>query len=128
MSAPMVAGTIALMLQLDPSLTVADVRRILRESSAVDDAVTAGNARQWGSGKLDSWAAVDKLRRHPRLLGDVNGDGEVTVADVMAIINIILASVHTDKAVTLTRADTNFDNEIGLADISIVINKIIHQQ
>ena len=128
MSAPMVAGTIALMLQLDPSLTVADVRRILQESSAVDDAVAAGNARQWGSGKLDSWTVVDKLRRHPRLLGDVNGDGEVTVADIMAIINIILAPGHTDKAVTLTRADTNFDNEIGLADISIVINKIIHQQ
>ena len=124
----MVAGTIALMLQLDPSLTVADVRRILQESSAVDDAVAAGNARQWGSGKLDSWTALDKLRRHPRLLGDVNGDGEVTVADIMAIINIILAPGHTDKAVTLTRADTNFDNEIGLADISIVINKIIHQQ
>lgn len=128
MSAPMVAGTIALMLQLDPSLTVAHVRRILQESSAVDDAVAAGNTRQWGSGKLDSWTALDKLRRHPRLLGDVNGDGEVTVADIMAIINIILATGHTDKAVTLTRADTNFDNEIGLADISIVINKIIHQQ
>ena len=52
----------------------------------------------------------------------------MTVADIMAIINIILAPGHTDKAVTLTRADTNFDNEIGLADISIVINKIIHQQ
>lgn len=126
MSAPMVAGTIALMLQMDPSLTVADVRRILRETSVIDDDVTAGNARQWGSGKLDSWAAVDEIRRHPRLPGDVNGDGEVTVADINAIINIILVAEHTDNAATLMRADTNFDNEIGLADINIVINKIIN--
>lgn len=128
MSAPVVTGTIALMLQLDPTLSVADVRRVLQQTSRRDDVVAGGDVRRWGSGKLDSWAAVDYVRRHPRLHCDVNNDGEITVADVMALINIILADTTPGKPATLTRADVNYDNEIGLADINIVINKIIHQQ
>lgn len=57
------------------------------------------------------------------LKGDVNGDGEVTIADVNLLIDIILggeADVDTMK-----RADVNEDQEIGIADINTLIDIIL---
>jgi len=55
--------------------------------------------------------------------GDVNGDGEVTIADVNALLQIILGA-DADEA-TMIRADVNEDGEIGLADVNEVINIIL---
>jgi len=55
--------------------------------------------------------------------GDVNGDGEVNVADVNAAINIILgASADAD---TLERADANSDGEVNIADINTIMDIIL---
>ena len=54
------------------------------------------------------------------LKGDVNGDGEVTVADVNAVINIILGGNGNTVA-----ADVNGDHEISIADVNIIINIIL---
>ena len=54
---------------------------------------------------------------------DVNMDGEVSVADVNIIIDIILGFNYPDKI--RERADVNGDKEISIADINRVINKIL---
>lgn len=54
---------------------------------------------------------------HP--YGDVNFDGEVTVADVNAIIEVILKDVVNGSA------DVNGDGEVTVADINSVISVII---
>jgi subtilisin family serine protease len=66
-SAPIVVGTVALMLQAQPSLTADQVRQVLH-STAVSDSVTGvtPNAR-WGYGKLNLLAALDALLRPPQL-------------------------------------------------------------
>jgi len=51
---------------------------------------------------------------------DVNGDGEVTVADVNAVIAGILAGVG-DQA-----CDVNGDGEVTIADVNAVINIILN--
>ena len=56
-------------------------------------------------------------------LGDVNGDGEITVADVTSVINIILGG-HVNYDI-FKRADVNRDNELTIADISLIINYIL---
>ena len=56
-------------------------------------------------------------------LGDVNGDGEITVADVTSVINIILGG-HVNYDI-FKRADVNRDNELSIADISLIINYIL---
>ena len=62
MSTPVVSGTVALMLEADPSLTYADVKQILRETAVKDEAVTGSDTpAQWGAGKLDTYAAVRKV-------------------------------------------------------------------
>ena len=56
--------------------------------------------------------------------GDVNGDGEVTIADINIVIGIILGSEYDDY--TMERADVNKDGEYTVSDINEVINAILH--
>jgi hypothetical protein len=57
------------------------------------------------------------------LQGDVNGDGEVNIADVNALINVIMgAEADSD---TMVRADVNEDSEINIADINALIDIIL---
>lgn len=55
--------------------------------------------------------------------GDVNGDGEVNIADVNCLINIILAQRSADEFEG--RADVNDDNEVNIADVNMVIAIIL---
>ena len=62
-----------------------------------------------------------KVPVHDHLTGDVNSDNEVTIADINAIINLIInGSYHS-------YGDVNEDGEIGLADLNLIINIIITQ-
>ena len=52
-------------------------------------------------------------------VADVNGDGEVSVADINVIIDAILSGSALDAA------DVNGDGEVTLADINSVISSIL---
>lgn len=52
--------------------------------------------------------------------GDVNGDGEVTIADVTALVNIILEK-DEKKAI----ADVNGDDDVTIADVTALVNIIL---
>lgn len=59
MASPMVAGTVALMLQLNPKMTSQRAREILRQTARHDSFTgTAAWSAQWGAGKLNALAAV----------------------------------------------------------------------
>ena len=126
MSAPVVTGAIALMLQINPNLTTADVREVLKRSSYRDVMVDYGNDQQWGSGKLDVWAAVNDVIDNTIMSGDVNNDGEVNIADVMSIVNIILGDPSSYSVSRLVRADVDRNNEINISDINRVIKLILN--
>ena len=51
--------------------------------------------------------------------GDVNGDGEVNIADVNAIIDLILSGNMDAKG------DVNGDGEVNIADVNAVIDIIL---
>ena len=53
------------------------------------------------------------------VMGDVNLDGEVNIADINAVINVILTG-HDNTA-----ADVNHDGEVNIADINYIINLIL---
>lgn len=53
------------------------------------------------------------------LEGDVNNDGEVTVSDVNAVIDLILSSS------SIPTADVNHDGEITVSDVNAVIDMIL---
>ena len=54
--------------------------------------------------------------------GDVNGDGEVNIADINCIIAVILGAPNTYG----DRADVNADGELNIADINAVIDMILN--
>ena len=58
--------------------------------------------------------------------GDVNGDRQVTIADVNVVIDIIQGHTYTDEI--MARADVNGDGEITVADISELISIILGGQ
>ena len=57
----------------------------------------------------------------PVVIGDINGDGEVNIADVNAIIDIILNGNASENML----ADVNSDGEVNIADVNAVINIIL---
>ena len=64
-------------------------------------------------------ASFDYMPRATYLDGDVNGDGEVNIADVNALIDALLIDA------TLERGDVNHDGEVNIADVNAVINIIL---
>ena len=54
-----------------------------------------------------------------QLAGDVNGDGEVNIADVNVIIDMILKGINESKG------DVNGDGEVNIADVNAIIAIIL---
>ena len=65
-AAPHVAGVIALMLEADPGLTPARIRRLLQETATPS---TAHDRSRIGAGRLDAWAALAALLDPARRFG-----------------------------------------------------------
>jgi len=89
--------------------------------------------------KVESWirARMDYLdenifidREYPDpdapvyIKGDVNGDGEVNIADVNAAIDLIMGGNANDDV--KKRADVNGDGEINIADVNAIIDIIMN--
>ena len=93
-------------------------------SLAVPEGLTEARLRfaSWLA-DVNSNGAVRQIVITSFLRGDVNLDGEVTVADVNAVIDVILGNASDPEL--RHRADVNGDGEVGLADINSVIDIIV---
>lgn len=58
------------------------------------------------------------------LLGDVNKDGSITIADVTALVNIILGK-DTEGQYDHKAADVNTDGSVTIADVTALVNIIL---
>ena len=56
-------------------------------------------------------------------VGDVNGDGEINIADVNGVINIMLGRFANYD--TRHRSDVNRDDEINIADVNAIIKLLL---
>ena len=57
------------------------------------------------------------------IIGDVNGDGEVSIGDVSALIDLLLGG-GADSA-TVKRGDVNQDGELSIGDVSALIDILL---
>lgn len=81
MASPVVAGSIALWLEADPTLTTDDVKDIIAKTALVDDDVKAGNQVQWGAGKFDAYAGLKEVLRRK-----AEGVSDIAAADASKLI------------------------------------------
>ena len=58
--------------------------------------------------------------RPPSLGGDIDGDGELTLGDVNALVDLILSGTNDPDEVA--RADVNSDGEVGVADVNALMD------
>ena len=120
MSAPVVSGAIALMLQLNPYLSPEEIRQAFDQTAITDEFVLSpANSQRWGRGKLDVMATLRYVRNHLNR-HDINKDGAVDVSDVNMLINILLG-----KSPKVDYSDVNGDGMIDVADINSIINEIM---
>ena len=73
-------------------------------------------------GDVNSSGAVRQIVIMASMRGDVDGDGEVNIADINAVIAAILGPVDPDL---MERADVNSDGEVNVQDINAVIAIIL---
>ena len=69
--------------------------------------------------RINAWTLDPSLSPAPTVVGDVNGDGEVNIADINVVIDIILSGASSSAA------DVNGDGEINIADVNAVIDIIL---
>ena len=55
--------------------------------------------------------------------GDVNGDGNVNISDVTALIDYLLSG--NANGVNLSAADCNKDNSINISDVTTLIDYLL---
>lgn len=79
MSSPAVAGIVALWLEADPELTVADVIDIMQKTAIKDDHYSEGNnAVREGAGRIDAYGGIKEVlaRRYGTGIADVGADND----------------------------------------------------
>ena len=81
------------------------------------------------SGTNANWVAFDNFRLFylgSKLAGDVDGDGSLSFADVLAVVNIVLGKDNSNNPVyDHSIADVNSDGNVTIADVTALVNKLL---
>ena len=86
---------------------------------------TVTGSLTWSSEGYESDDALTLSGTVTSAAGDVNGDGQITIADANIIISIILNGTGSADEATLARADANGDGQLTIADANTVISIIL---
>lgn len=127
MAAPTVAGIIALWLEANPNLSVADIKEIIAETSIQDSFTNGLNREHFGpNGKIDAYAGLQYLlHKNVPQKGDVDGDGFVNIGDITQLIYYLLNGEPAGMFYT-SAADFDDDGRINIADITQLIDYVIN--
>ena len=127
MAAPTVAGIIAEWLQINPDLSPADVKNVIAQTAKKDNFTQDSNYgyRFGPNGKIDAMAGVQYLLSQMEddiLLGDVNGDGKVSIKDVTILISYLL---NESTPIVFVNADISGDGKISIKDVTLLISLLL---
>jgi hypothetical protein len=117
---PLVTGIIALMLQANPRLDAAMVKRILQQSARADAFTGAVPNPQWGYGKVDASNAVYMLRSIPLLSIAVpsNHQAQVTVLQTVPGWRYVLQASTDLVSWSSILTNTASTNSLGMIDLN----------
>ena len=89
-------------------------------NSMTEDQITTARNKYWLPKEYNGSAWVDMTAS---TRGDVNGDNEVTIADVSVLIDYLLTGDPT--GVNLAAADCNGTDGVTIADVSALIDYLL---
>lgn len=69
--------------------------------------------------KLANWLVDNNV-------GDVNGDGNVSVNDIMAVVNVILGENEGNENVAMEKYDINDDGSISVSDVMALVHIVLN--
>lgn len=90
MSSPFVAGVCALWLQADPTLTVDDIKNVMKET-ADNDEFTAVHPERWGYGKINALAGIKKILGSSGIAGVVTDGSDMIVTPGVGAVEVFAA-------------------------------------
>lgn len=76
---------------------------------------------QWGDTFIEKFSIDYSI---PYVAGDVNCDGVVNIADIVALINYIL-DAPLPESFDISRADMNLNGRINVIDIMLLVQKVL---
>jgi len=114
---PVLAGVIALMLEIDPDLTATEIRTILRSTARTDAFTGQVPNVEWGYGKLDVKAALDLVSVCPSNrnlsldhLSDISIKAQDNITSTATIKNPFDINYFAGSSIDL---NSNFTVELG---------------
>jgi subtilisin family serine protease len=96
-AAPHVAGTIALMLQKNDSLSVSEIKTILRQAAVNDSFVGAVPNYRWGFGKLNATAAVQLVLLYIPLALEIPWWVWVIIIGTIVLVIVLVVVIRKKK-------------------------------
>ena len=113
---------------IDSVISLATVPPVLMDESCFPDVTYAHAALLVPQGSLADYRTAQHWERFMRIepldavlpVGDVNGDMEVNIADINAVIGAILSGEDNDPAL-----DVSGDGAVDIADVNCIINIIL---
>ena len=80
------------------------------------------------NGTESSWSRYREvtLPEQTTIIGDVDGDGKVGIADVTALVDYLLNG--DASGINLQAADIDQNGEIGIADVSELIDSLLSDE
>jgi hypothetical protein len=131
MATPLTCGVGALMLEKKGDLTSDEIKSALRASAVTDKYTGTTWNREFGAGKVDAVGALAQIEGPtPVADGDVDGDGEQTVLDVVRLVNYVVDPVgHPLSTAERQRADVfppgGGDDQLNASDIARIVAFIL---
>ncbi len=124
MASPMVAGLVALILSVDPTLLPSEVRNIVQETAEQVGGYyydpVSGKCTQLGHGRVNAAEAALLALQGSYVAGDASGDGVIDMADPIYILNYLYKA--GPAPVPMAAADANADCVIDLSDAVYLLN------
>ncbi len=118
-------GTWSIAIAADGTATIkaqgSNTRNLLRYNNSASN----GNLFSCYSSGQQAVSLFVRVEPQAIILGDVNRDNAITIADVTALVNIILGKDDEEQLYSHVAADVNEDGDITIADVTALVNLIL---